>query len=97
MLGLLLLYFAGKAFYDLAQEHGRSRWGFAILGVLSYYAGLFIGGIIVTLIYEFGLSKSIEEVNEILVSLMALPFGVVICWGFYNILKSAWSKSGNEF
>jgi hypothetical protein len=35
MLGLILIYFVGKAFYDLAGLHGKSQWGFAILGIVS--------------------------------------------------------------
>jgi len=96
MIGLLLLYFIGKAFYELAHEHDRSRWGFAILGVISYYAGTFIGGIVLALIYEFGLSQSIEDINEILLSVMALPFGILVCWGFYHLLKRSWSRSAKS-
>src|SRR5690349_14127334 len=93
MIGLLLLYFIGKAFYELAHEHDRSRWGFAILGVVSYYAGTFIGGIILALIYELGFSSSIEDINDILLGVLALPFGLLMCWGFYHILKRSWSRS----
>lgn len=93
MLGLILLYFVGKAFYQLAHEHDRSPWGFAILGVVSYYAGLFIGGIIIAIAYELFAEQSVESVNEILLSVMALPIGVLSCWGFYQLLKRSWSKA----
>ena len=92
MIGLLLIYYVGKAFYHLAEEHHKNNWGFAILGVLSYYAGSFIGGIVLALLYEFYLSGSIEDVNNILLSLIAMPFGILACWGFYKILQRAWSK-----
>src|SRR5689334_9471590 len=96
MIGLLLIYFIGKAFYELAHEHDRSQWGFAILGVVSYYGGTFIGGFILGLIYEFGLSESIENVNSVLLGFMAVPFGLLICWGFYHLLKKSWSRSADS-
>ena len=37
MLGLLLIYWIGKKYYELATEHNRSPWGYAILGVFVYY------------------------------------------------------------
>jgi membrane-bound ClpP family serine protease len=92
MLGLFLLYFVGKAFYTLAENHSKSKWGFGILGVLSYYFGLVLGGFVLFFIFEFGFSQSLEETNDILVSVLALPFGVLTCWGFYQLLKSRWSK-----
>ncbi len=44
MLGLFLLYFIGKIFYQLAEAHNKNKWVFAILGVIAYYAGTFLGG-----------------------------------------------------
>ena len=97
MLGLVLLYFAGKAFYELAGNHGRSKWGFAILGVLSYYGGLFIGGIVIALVFELGFSQSVDDVNELLLSVMAIPVGVLTCWGLYKGLEARWKKSDKPF
>ena len=34
MLGLVLLYWIGKYFYKLAEEYDKSKWGFAILGLV---------------------------------------------------------------
>ena len=94
IVGILLLYFVGKAFYDLAHEHDRSRWGFAILGVVSYYVGsIIIGGIILFVIFDLFFSRSLEDVNDFLLSLLAMPFGVLTCWGLYKILQNAWAKS----
>lgn len=87
MVGLLLLYFVGKAFYALSERHNRSKWGFAILGVGSYYLGTFIGGFVVAILYEVVLEQSIDDMNDMLLGLMALPFGVLACWGFYKILE----------
>ena len=91
MVGLILLYFVGKAFYDLAGLNSKSQWLYAILGVGSYYAGLIIGGVLIAIGYELFLG-SIDEVNDTLLSFLALPIGVLACWGFYRILKSRWEK-----
>jgi hypothetical protein len=92
MVGLILLYFVGKAFYELAGLHGKRRWLYAILGVGSYYAGIIIGGIFLGIGHELFMDGSIDDVNETLLGVMALPVGVLACWGFYRILKSRWGK-----
>ena len=92
MVGLILLYFAGKAFYDLAGKHGKNQWGFAILGVISYYAGLFLGGILVGLTIEIVSPGLIDDSNELLLGIIAVPVGVLTCWGTYQLLKRSWSK-----
>jgi len=92
MIGLLFIYFIGKAFYDLAELHGKSRWGFAILGVASYYVGTFVGGILIFFVYEWGMSKSLEGVGDVALGFMALPAGVLSCWGTYRLLRSQWSN-----
>ena len=92
MVGLILLYFVGKAFYDLAGIHQKSQWLFAILGVASYYGGLFVGGILLAIGYEVFSDSSIEDVNSTLLGFLALPIGVLACWGFYRLLKNRWEQ-----
>jgi hypothetical protein len=92
MVGLILLYFVGKSFYDLAGLHGKRQWLYAILGVGSYYAGLIVGGIMLGIGHELFIDGSIDDVNETLLGFLALPFGVLACWGFYRTLKSRWGK-----
>ena len=91
MIGLVLLYFVGKAFYDLAGLNKKNEWLYAILGVGSYYTGLIIGGVLIAIGYELFIG-SIDEVNDTLLSIFALPIGVVTCWGFYRILKRRWEE-----
>jgi hypothetical protein len=93
MFGIFLLYFIGKAFYTLAQEHQKNKWGFAIAGVVSYYAGIIIGEILIALVYELVLNGSVDSISDIALSLMALPIGIASCWGLYTLLKRNWSKS----
>jgi hypothetical protein len=93
MIGLLLIYFVGKYFYDLAGQHNKSKWGFAILGIISYYVGTFIGGIVIALMFEFFLETSLDDFSEIVLGIMAIPMGVLACWGFYKVLENLWSKT----
>ena len=91
MIGIVLMYFVGKSFYDLAGLHNRSQWGFAILGVASYYVGSFLGGLLLAVLSEFGLF-SLDGLSDISLGVMALPMAILSCWGFYTILKSQWRK-----
>jgi len=92
MLGLFLIYFIGKSFYQLAHDYDKSRWGFAILGIVSYYAGTFIGGMILAIIGLIANSNFVETMPHIVLSLIAVPFGLLFCWGFYKILENQWDK-----
>ncbi|MCB0689693.1 MAG: hypothetical protein KDC53_24305 [Saprospiraceae bacterium] len=87
MLGLLLVYFIGKKFYELAIEQQKSRWGYAIAGVISYYLGTFIAGILLAIFMELVLERNIEEMDDFAISLLALPFGLAASWAFYLILQ----------
>ncbi len=100
MLGILLIYFIGKYFFDLALESGKTKtmqWVFAVLGVVVYYAGSFIGGMLIAI---FGYATDlfdVETMNDLIISILALPFGVLACWGFYMILKKNWKKERETF
>lgn len=92
MLGLLLLYFIGKSFYRLAEIYDKSKWTFAIMGIAAYYAGSFIGGLIVGIIVlSF---DPYSEISELVYGLIATPFGLLTWWGLYHFLKKNWSKKG---
>ncbi|MBL7834029.1 MAG: hypothetical protein JNK18_08745 [Cyclobacteriaceae bacterium] len=92
MLGLLLIYFVGRKFYELAFEFDKSRWGYAIAGVVSYYAGTILSALIIATIIEINSPGYITESNEWAVSLLGIPFGVLVCWGLFKTLEKNWSK-----
>lgn len=92
MLGLFLIYFIGKKFYDLAAKYHKHQWGFAIAGVASYYAGTFIAGILIVLYVELWSSTSIDDVNDMALGFMVLPFGLLACFGFYKLLEKNWER-----
>ena len=47
MLALVLIYWIGRRFYDLAARYNHSEWAWAIIGVVIYYSSQVIFGIIV--------------------------------------------------
>jgi hypothetical protein len=92
MIGLLLIYFIGKAFYELAHEYDKNRWLFAIFGVVAYYIGTFIGGIILGIIGLIIHSNFVNTSSNWGLGLLTVPFGLLGCWGFYKILIMQWDK-----
>ncbi|MGJ8593452.1 MAG: hypothetical protein ACSHXF_12950 [Aquaticitalea sp.] len=89
MLGLIFLHFIGKYFYKLAEEFNRNKWLFAILGIVIYYIGTFIGGIILGLLDEF-VELGFNWDNNVALALVVLPFGLGATYLFYYILKRQW-------
>lgn len=97
MLGLLLLYYVGKAFYNLAIANNKNGWLFGILGVVVYYGGIFIGQVLIILVYTLWLKEDVEGLNNMLIALMSIPVGILTCWGFYALLKRSWTKPQRVF
>lgn len=93
MLGLILLYFIGKYFFDLAKEYNKNKWLFAFVGIATYYGATFIFGLLIAFYAILSGNDSILQTNDILLSLMALPFGLLAIWGLYSLLKNNWKKS----
>ena len=96
MLGLLLIYFIWKYYSELAFEYHRSRWGYAILGIASYYAGTAMGGIILYAGCALAGSDFPEETARPLVSLICMPFGILAVWGLYKLLEKNWARTGRN-
>jgi len=95
MIGLVLIYFLGKYFYDLANKYNKSEWGYAVLGVVTYYAGTIIGGIILGLVMVF-FKGDIDSINEIFLGLLAIPFGLVSAYLLYKYLEKRWLNPISE-
>ena len=93
MLGLILLYWIGKYFYKLAEEYDKSKWGFAILGVVVYYSGILLFGILVGIYYGLFLPEELETLNETLIGLISIPFGILSCYLLYKYLEKKWKKN----
>ncbi len=79
--------------YNLACFHDKNKWGYAILGVAAYYAGALLFGVILGVVLEFGTNTSVDEMNSFVLSLIALPFGIVTTALIYHLFKKNWEKS----
>ncbi len=92
MFGILFLYFIGKYFYTLAEKNEQNKWLYAILAIVVFYAGTFIGGIILGIfLLLFGVDFDWE--NNQVANIIALPFGFLADYLFYIILKKRWKVS----
>lgn len=92
MLGIILIIIIGKQFFNLSKEYNQNKWLFAILGIVSYYAGVFIGGGILGALDVF-LDLRIDWDNNLMMSFLAIPFGIGSVCLFYYLLKKNWSKN----
>jgi hypothetical protein len=92
MLGVFFIYLIGKPFYELAEKHNRNGWGYAFLGVFTYYVGTFIGGMAIGLASYF-LDMDFDGINDLLLSLMAIPFGLFVSWLTYTTLKDRFTNN----
>lgn len=92
MLGLVLIYFLGKQFYELAFEYKKSPWPYAILGVVVYYGFIFIGGFLIGVIVSLTGNYALLQLPEIVLGLMCIPVGLLAAWGLYKILQRTWKK-----
>ena len=91
MLTIVLLFFIGKYFYELAQEYYKNRWIFAILGIAMYYFGTFLAGIVLALgIDLFG--WTFDWTNNLSLVMIALPSGLVTVVIVYLLLERHWKK-----
>jgi len=91
MIRIVLIYFLGKPFYDLSIKFEKKKWLFAVLGVVAYYAGTFIGGFIIALGYEFS-GNNIDDLDDTLLGFMVLPLGLLAAYLYYQALKRKWEK-----
>jgi membrane protein DedA with SNARE-associated domain len=96
MLGLLLLYWIGKYHYRLAGEYDKSQWGFTILGIVTYYAGTFVFGLILGTAVEIISPGYWDNFNEMLFSLLMLPFGILSTYLWYKYLENSWKNNKTD-
>ena len=92
MIGLLFLYFVGRAFYKLAELYKQNKWLYGIFGVVVYYAGIIISAFAIGFIGELVSPGSLEGFEQSGIALLTVPIGILCCWGFYKLLEHKWKK-----
>lgn len=93
MLGLILLYWIGKYYYKLAEAYNRSRWGFAVLGIITYYFGIILFGMIIGVIIEIISPGYVENMDDLVLNLIILPFGILSTYSLYKLIENRWKIS----
>lgn len=83
MLEILLIYFLGKQFYELAGKYDRNQWKYAVAGGLSYYLGAFLGSIFILTIAEWNSPGAGDRISNLVLTLISFPFGLVTAKGIY--------------
>jgi hypothetical protein len=91
-IGILLIFFIGKYYYKLAENHQRSKWGFAILGLALYYVGTLALGFIVGLFATLFNWLWFETMDERLLGLMFVPAGLASTYFTYKYLEKKWKN-----
>ena len=91
MLILVVLYFIGKYFYELAQDYNRHRWLFLGLGIATYYAGTFLGVNFFYLLQYFGLID-FSWSNTFDFILLQICSGIILAIVVYLFLYWNWKK-----
>ncbi len=87
-----MLYWIGKFYYQLAQVHSKSKWGFAVLGLVTYYGSMVVAVLIFVLVcLLFGIEFDFER-NETVLGYAAIPFGLLGTYGVYKFLEKKWKK-----
>ncbi|MEZ4792996.1 MAG: hypothetical protein R2783_05920 [Gelidibacter sp.] len=92
MLEIVIVFLIGKYFYKLAEEFDQSKWLYAVIGVLTYFAGAFIAGVILFFV-DLQFDMGVNWENTLLLTLLVLPFAVATCYLLHYLLKRSWSKS----
>jgi hypothetical protein len=74
-------------------EYKKNKWGYALLGIGPYYAGTFLGGILLFALDMLLDLQIVDGTSDTALGLLAFPFGLLAVWGLYKISKKNWSKN----
>lgn len=96
MLGLLLIYWIGKKFYVLAENHNRSPWGFAILAVVVYYISQFVFGLILVVINPETF-ENMDNGMEMGFNLLGVLVGLGIWYLLFLYLERKWENEEETY
>lgn len=89
MLGILFIYIVGNQFYALARANEKNKWLFAILGIISFYAGsiIFVLGITIFRI------KFLLRLDGFEFAALSIVLGGITCRGTYKYLQNRWTSA----
>ena len=97
-MGIILLFFIGRAFYRLAGTHGFHQWGYAILSIAVYYGFQFFLGAVPIIVWGIfdpaGADAFLVELveRELLYNLLGILLAGGAVAGLYYFLKNRWEN-----
>lgn len=93
MLGIVLIYWIARKFYDLAVEYEKSKWAFAFLGIGIYYGTQLIFGVLLGIFFPDFVSN-MESNSKLGLNLIGVLVGGLV---WYFALKYFTKKLENEY
>ena len=92
MLGIIIV---AVVFSKLAGKYNKSKWGYAILGLVTYYGSMFIYGIIYALILiSINPNVTEEEIDsDWTLKLTGIAFGILVAYLLHHFLEKNWKKN----
>lgn len=92
MLGLLLLYFIGKKFSELATEYDKTKWHYVVLSIAIYYVGAIGIMFCISVVLILLESTILERVSDSALGIFGIPFGLISCYLLYIYLEKKWKR-----
>ena len=94
MIQIVIIIFMGRWLYLLAKKHNKpNAWLYGLFAVLTYFGASFILGLIIGIILVVsGSDMMFTRGEELLITLMAVPFAIGAVALLHYILKRNWSR-----
>ncbi len=89
---LLFTLIVAGLFFRVAKVNQQSPLIYAFLGVVSFYAGKYMGGFLVAILMEMAGYSTFYLNGNLAVELISIFFGLLACWLAFKLMKSGWHK-----
>ncbi len=90
MLGIFLIYWIGRKFYDLAFLHHRSQWGWAIFGIIIYFVSQIIFGMLIGIVAPNLLN---DTGGSFVVNILGIGIGLGVWFIVFKFLEKSWDNN----
>lgn len=93
MLGIILIIFMARQFYNLAHDYNKNKWLWAILSIIIFYGVQFIASIIYILAFV-GIEAEMQPWSSqyIVNLLVSVLTSIAAAYFLYQFLKNKWEK-----
>jgi hypothetical protein len=91
MLGLVLIYWVAKKFYDLADYHNRSQWGYAFMGIGIYFGAQLLFGLFLE-IFSPGFIESLDKSAGFGLDLLGMAIGALFWYLALQYFTKKWEN-----